>query len=257
MANNPRSLRPPLISIYDVLDYFALEKKKRGHTIFCFQVGANDGKNNDPVYKYFKDFGWKGLLVEPQVDVFENGLKKTYENNTNVILENVALAEKEGELPFYRVAISKSRWATGLSSFDKKSLLSHIENGYILRKAKEEGVDIPLSKEELIEEVKVPTSSVDILFNRHKISNIDVLCVDTEGFDFEILKLFNFTKYSPEVVLFESKNLSDRDFISAKKLLVDAGYNLFWEKGDTLALKMELPLMLKFKLKLKALKRKI
>jgi len=257
MANNPRKLRPPLISIYDVLDYFAQIKKSEGKNIFCFQIGANDGKNNDPVYKYFKDYNWKGLLVEPQVDVFNEGLKLTYAGNSNVILENVALAENNGELPFYRVSISKSRWATGLSSFDKKSLLGHIENGYIQRKAKEEGIIIPENQEKLIEEIKVPTSNVESLFRRHNISNFDVLCIDTEGFDFEILKLVDLKKFSPELILFESKNLSDNDFVSAKNLLSKLGYQLFWEKGDTLAIKMSLPILLKLKLKFKALKRKL
>ncbi len=257
MANNPRDLRPPLISIYDVLDNYAENKKNKNENIFCFQVGANDGKNNDPVYKYFTNYGWKGLLVEPQVDVFRHGLIKTYEGNQNVILENVALADKEGELPFYRVAISKARWATGLSSFDKNSLIGHIENGYILRKAQEEGVEIPNDPEKILEEVKVPTSTVDSLFKRHDISHVDVLCIDTEGYDFEILKLVDIKKYSPELILFESKNLSNEDFKSAKTLLLEAGYELFWEKGDTLAIKFSLPFFLKLQLKLKAWKRKI
>jgi FkbM family methyltransferase len=257
MANNPRKLRPPLISVYDVLDYFAQQKRQRNEEVFCFQVGANDGKSNDPVHPYFKDFGWKGLLVEPQVDVFEAGLTKTYAGNPRVILENVALANTEGELPFYRVAISKARWATGLSSFDKKSLLGHIENGYILRKAMEEGVEIPSDPEKLLEVVKVPTSTVSGLFTKHGVNKIDVLCVDTEGYDYEILKLIDFKKYSPELVLFESKNLSDPDFVAAKRLLTDAGYNLYWEKGDTLALKISMPLFLRCRLKIKALARKL
>lgn len=230
MANNPRKLRPPLISIYDVIDFFAEAKRKQGENIFCFQVGANDGKNNDPVYKYFKTFGWKGLLVEPQVDVFRDGLTKTYQGNSNVILENVALANQEGELPFYRVAISKARWATGISIFDKKSLLGHIENGYIIRKAKEEGVQIPSDPEKIIEIVNVPTATVDSLFKRHGISRLDVICIDTEGYDFEILKLIDFKKYSPELILFESKNLSDSDFIAAKNLLKKLAIIFFGKK---------------------------
>ena len=68
--------------------------KKNGKNVFCFQVGANDGRTNDPVHKYFRDYGWKGLLVEPQADVFNNELIKTYANNKNVILENVAIIKR-------------------------------------------------------------------------------------------------------------------------------------------------------------------
>lgn len=257
MANNPRHLRPPLISVYSVLDFYANKKKDKQQPVFCFQVGANDGKNNDPVHVYFKDYGWKGLLVEPQYDVFHEGLTKTYAGNKNVILENVALGNTDGELPFYRVAISKARWATGLSSFDRKSLEGHIENGYIIRKAKDEGIDVPTDPSKLIEVVKVPTSTITKLFGRHNLSAFDVLCVDTEGYDFEILKLIDWKKYQPQLVLFESKNLSNDDFEAAKKLLTDAGYHLYWEKGDTLAIKFELPKLLELKLKLKAILRKL
>lgn len=257
MANNPRHLRPQLTSIYTFLDFYANQKRKSNQNVFCFQVGANDGKTNDPVHKYFKDYNWSGLLVEPQADVFENGLTKTYAGNNRVKLENVALGKEEGSLPFYRVAISKARWATGLSSFDKSSLLEHIKNGYIIRKAQDEGVEIPADESKIIETVYVPTLKVESLFNKNHINNFQVLCVDTEGYDFEVLKLVDLTKYHPEVILFESKNLSDEDFVAAKTMLTKQGYELFWEKGDTLAIKTEYPAVVRLIHKLKAFWKKL
>lgn len=257
MANNPRHLRPPLTSIYTFLDYYADLKKRSGESIFCFQIGANDGKTNDPVHKYFKEYGWNGLLVEPQKDVFDVELSKTYQGFSQVKIENVALGKEEGSLPFYRVAISKARWATGLSSFDKKSIEEHIKNGYIIRKAKEEGVEVPQDPSKIIETVFVPTLKVQTLLDKNNVQNFNVLCVDTEGYDFEILKLIDFKKYSPEVILFESKNLSDEDFIQAKDYLMGYGYKLFWEKGDTLAIKLNYPSSVRYLHKLKAFLRKL
>jgi FkbM family methyltransferase len=257
MANNPRHLRPQLTSIYSFLDFYAQSMKDDSRNVFCLQVGANDGRTNDPVHKYFRDYGWKGLLVEPQTDVFNNELTKTYANNSNVILENVALGKEEGQLSFYRVAISKARWATGLSGFCKKSLEGHIENGYIQRKAKDEGVVVPDDLSKLIEEVKVPSVTTDTLLRKHQIESFDLLCIDTEGYDFEVIKLIDFKKYHPEVILFESKNLSDKDFIEAKTLLTSHGYTLYWEKGDTLAIKYAYPLYVKILHKMKAFIRKI
>lgn len=254
MANNPRALRPSLISIKDVLTFYANSKKD---TVFCLQVGANDGKNNDPVFKYFNSYGWKGLLIEPQVDVFENGLKKTYVHRPDLILENVALGTTEGSLPFYRIAISKARWATGLSSFDLKSLKSHIDSGYVGRKALEEGVSVPHDKNKMIETIHVPTVRVDTLLKKYSIKKVDVLCVDTEGYDFEILKLFNFSEIKPDIILYESKNLKDSDYIASKDLLTKNGYKLFWEKGDTLALRNELPLLLRARFYIKSFLKKI
>ncbi len=257
MANNPRHLRPPLTSTYDFLRYYAQTKRARNEPVRCLQVGANDGKTNDPVHEFFTNYGWSGILVEPQLDVFEQGLTKTYAGNSRVILENVALGKTEGQLPFYRVAVSKARWATGLSSFDRKSLEGHIENGYILRKAKEEGVAIPKTQDELIETVSVPTVTVEGLLAKHRVAKLDVVCIDTEGYDFEVLKLIDLGRLAPEVVFFESKNLSDEDFIAAKALLHTNGYQLFWEKGDTLAIRYPYPLVERLKGWVKAFSKKL
>lgn len=97
---------------------------------------------------------------------------KTYAGNANVILENVALGTKESQILFYRVAISKARWATGLSSFDRKSLEGHIDNGYIIRKAQEEGVKIPDDKNALIETVHVPIMTVYGLLKKHAFQSL-------------------------------------------------------------------------------------
>jgi FkbM family methyltransferase len=182
-------------------------------------------------------YGWRGLLVEPLVDVFQLELQKTYGGYPNVTLVNVALAPSNGSLPLHRVAVSRARWATGLSSFRRESLENHIANGYIERKARAEGVAVPSDPNELIEVVQVPTMTVATLLAENEVNQFDVLCIDTEGFDFEILKLFDFSAYRPDFVLFESKNLADDDYIAAKGTLVDAGYNLYWDNGDTFAVR--------------------
>jgi FkbM family methyltransferase len=180
------------------------------------------------------NFGWKGLLVEPLVDVYENELKVTYASVSNILLANVALAATEGQLPFYRVAISRARWATGLSGFRKENIQAHIENGYIQRRASEDGLQLPSNLDAIVETIFVPTTTVEKLFKSHDVSRVDVICIDTEGFDFEVLKLIDFTRYRPDIVIFESKNLSDDDYTSAKRMLEGAGYFLYWDGGDTL-----------------------
>jgi FkbM family methyltransferase len=153
----------------------------------------------------------------------------------------VALASSEGSLPLYRVAISRSRWATGLSGFRRENIQAHIDNGYIRRRAQEEGVAYPENPAHIIETVQVPTSTVDRLLAKHGVAHFDVLCVDTEGFDFEILKLINFDRYRPEVILFESKNLSDSDYRRAQDLLEWRNYHVYSDRGDTLATTVPFP----------------
>lgn len=246
MARNPSDLRPPLTSVKRFFRYYAEAKRTKEEEVFCFQIGANDGRSQDPCYPYFSGFHWKGLLVEPQIDVFENELIKTYAGNKRVILENVALGKVDGVLPFYRVSFSKARWATGLSSFNRESLEDHIANGYILRRAQEAGDQVPLNKEDWIETVQVPTMTVKTLLQKHNVDRANVVCIDTEGYDYELLKLIDLGKLAPEVVFFESKNLSDDDFVAAQELLSKLDYSLFWEKGDTLAIKYPYPISKKW-----------
>ncbi len=246
---NPRHLRPPLILISGVIRYFAQRCRAHKREVFCIQIGANDGKINDPLYHYFDQYGWKGLLVEPQVEVFENQLHKTYAHRPELILENVAIGPSGKTLPFYRLSCSSARWATGLASFDRKSIDAHIQSGYVKKKADAEGITLG---DDLVETVLVPMLGFTELLERHQIEHADLLCIDTEGFDFEVLQQFDFSAIRPNLVLYESKNLSDRDFISSQQLLRDAGYKLYWERGDTLAVCMTLPLLVAAKLRFAA-----
>jgi FkbM family methyltransferase len=221
--------------------YYAVRKRLRRQSVFCLQVGANDGVTNDPMNPYLQHWNWSGLLVEPQVDVFANGLQSTYRDNPRVILENVALAPEAGTLPFYRVAISDARWATGLSGFVRETIEKHIANGYIERKARADGIELPEDPDEIVEVLEVPTVTVDELVAKHGIASLDVVCIDTEGYDYEILKLVDLARLSPDVVLFESKNLSAEDTDAVHTLLRSHGYTLFRDGGDTLATRVPFP----------------
>lgn len=252
MANNPRHLRPSLSSIDDIIQYFADENYKSNSPVKCIQVGANDGKINDPIHKYVTEYKWDSIHVEPQTWVYENQLKKTYQNYPNARLENAAIADSNIELPFYHLSFTTERWATGLSGFDKSSLQHQIDRGYVDRKAKQHGVETPTNKEDYITESKVMTSTFDQLTDKYNFDKVDFLCIDTEGFDYEVLKLFNFSKFQPKVVLYESKNLKDEDYIASKSILEKNGYKLYWQKGDTLGIKFNYPITHRAISKLKA-----
>ena len=64
------------------------------------QIGAFDGKGSDPILDYIRRYRWRGLLIEPQPAVFE-ALKKNLAGREGLLFENVAIATKEGMLPFH------------------------------------------------------------------------------------------------------------------------------------------------------------
>src|SRR5262245_37291248 len=64
---NPEDLWPNLLG----------KLKRNTSDIFFVEIGAMDGISFDPLYKHVVSNGWRGLLVEPLPDLFEQ-LKETY-----------------------------------------------------------------------------------------------------------------------------------------------------------------------------------
>ena len=143
-------------------------------------------------------------------------MKQTYRDNSKLNLVNAAINDKNGVMPFYKLSFTNEVWATGLASFEKSNIQKHIDQGYVDRKSIKSGISLPSSKDEYIEEIEISTITFEKLLEDFQIENVNLLCIDVEGFDYNILKLFDFKKYSPEIVLYESKHLSDLDFTESK-----------------------------------------
>jgi len=206
------------------LGFFYNELSKSLPNIKVIQVGANDGINHDPIHKFIKRDSWTGLLIEPQSEVFRNKLFPLYRRNSGIFLENVAVSEENGLMNLYKIAFSNQRWATGLSSFQKETIDAKIDNGEIANVAKHHGDALPAKREDYIKTEKVETKSPAFLMEKYNLYKYDVLQVDAEGFDFEIVKMFNIKTYSPKVVVYEEKHLSDNMVLEVKQFLNESGY---------------------------------
>ena len=68
----------------------------------------------------------------------------------------------------------------------------------------------------------------------YEVQKIDLLQIDTEGFDYEILKLFKFDRVLPKAIIFESENLSKADLSECTNWLSEKGYKFQTFGGDTL-----------------------
>lgn len=64
---------------------------------------------------------------------------------------------------------------------------------------------------------------------------IDLLHIDTEGYDFEILKTIDFSVIQPAVILYETKHLSPCDQQASVELLSRYGYQIQLLGADALA----------------------
>ncbi|MDX2248175.1 MAG: FkbM family methyltransferase [Bacteroidia bacterium] len=201
------------------------------------QVGANDGINNDPIHKFVRRDKWKGVLLEPQKDIFENSLQKLYRRNSEIVTLNAALGESDGIAHLYKIGFSNSRWATGLASFEKQVLVDAFASGYVKRKADEENISVPPNPEDQIQIEEVPVICPKTLMAKYRIEKIDLLQIDTEGFDYRIIQIFRVSETKPRVIIYENIHLSAPDREACVQHLRENGYRVKVKGANTLAMR--------------------
>jgi len=216
---------------------FLFDRYSKQHAeVFFIQIGANDGMEHDPLLKFIRRDGWKGLLIEPQKDVFSQ-LQKLHRHTPEVILENAAVSKTNETRELYHLSFSQSRWASGLSSFIRTSLEAQIESGYVEACAQKEGVSLPADKKDYIASTPVNCHTLDFLKEKHHLPNINLLQIDAEGYDYEIIKMVNFDKIYPDLISFESGHLSAEDWKACEELLHAKDYQIYVKGRDAIAIK--------------------
>ena len=211
-------------------DFFNLYFSRVPTDFFFLQIGANDGVINDPIREYVVKYGLRGMGVEPQPAVFER-LCNTY-RGTSVECVNAAIGSKD--LTFYTVKTSMMTEEnfgamTCIASFNKKIMTG------LLKKNIPKGAD-PV---DYIDENAVPVMSFSDLVESRNIKKIDMLQIDCEGYDHELLRVFDFDRFSPSLINFESVFFSDAVREEIEDMLTARGYHLFRDEAwDTCAYKI-------------------
>jgi FkbM family methyltransferase len=191
------------------------------------QVGAYDGVANDPVHEIVRRFGWNAVLVEPQPAPFQR-LDELHSGNPRVQVFNVAISDRDGWRDLYVIEPSE-----GLPGFVEQ--IASFDRGHLMRaqKSAPKGIDLL----PLIKAVPVETWTFETLLMRSGIDHVDVLQIDAEGYDYELLKLFNPWGRRPAVINYEHAHLSLEQMNAAADLLIGCGYRLgmSFTGGDTVA----------------------
>jgi len=203
--------------------YLAVHKK-----IHFIQIGANDGVMNDPLYQFnIKNKSVvSGYVLEPLPDIFEK-LSQNYKKMPNISPVNLAIHADKAEMTLYRVKphlLSKIPvFAEGIASFDK----NHWKKTNII------------PNNDYIEEVLVTCIPIQTFIDLNKIQVLDLLVLDTEGYDYQILMDFNFNRIKPKIIRFEHglrNGIMDKDnFIKLCKYLNLFGYQIYLESYDATA----------------------
>lgn len=199
------------------------------HKKFSFlQIGANDGVMNDPIYKFNMDNSSvvSGYVLEPLPDIFKK-LSENYDSCPNIKAFNLAIHASESEMVLHRVKPSHKdkvpEFANGIASFNK----THWEKTNLIP-------DI-----NYMEEVIVKCTSFQNFIESNSINELDLLLVDTEGYDYEILMSIDFSLIKPRIIRFEhgvrNQLMSSNDFIKVCNHLNSFGYQIIAESYDATA----------------------
>lgn len=232
-----RLYKPKAGSMEEMMSAYS---KSIGANFTVIQIGANDGITHDPVHKFIKRNKWNGVLLEPQKYVFDKFLSKIYRKHGNISVVNAAMGYEDGTAPIYKIGFSTARWATGLTTFDKATLEKAFSSGHVARKCKKAGTTIPADDSSHIVEESVTILSANSLIKEYQVQKIDLLMIDTEGFDYEVIKMFDIASNKPGLIIFEKSHLSESDYQECEKLLLDNGYDIRKDGANTVAIKKEL-----------------
>jgi FkbM family methyltransferase len=208
---------------------------------FFLQVGAHNGVSNayDVLRDYVMRFNLRGLLIEPQARVFRE-LQENYKEQPGIYFENAAIGHNNGRQKLYTINknLDFLAYANEAASFDlsqvRKILEKHLRHEAkqdVVRRVKELG----LSVDDCIEPEIVETYTFESLLKKHGVHRVDLLEIDTEGFDYEVIKMADLRKLSPTLINYEHEHLNHADKHQCWRDLKALSYRLFTHGGDTCA----------------------
>ena len=180
-------------------------------SISVVQVGASYG--NDDLANHLKNNYPKldfALFVEANERLIPQ-LKQCYSQYENAIIDNIAVklpTHTGNELTIYYHTNDGPQY--GISSCDINHIYKHMEF-------------VPYLKDGEIKSFSVPCITLEQLFDKYNIKELDWLLLDVEGIDAELLLSFNWGKYKIKRVEFENLHLGEHKE-NIKQMFLDMGY---------------------------------
>lgn len=182
------------------------------------QIGANDGVRFDELGYFIKSQRPKSILVEP-IKFYFDQLSKNYCDYKNVYLENSAI-NQNGKIKYIYKVSEKflnhyDEHILGINSFDKNHLIKHgVKSSHI---AKEE----------------VNSISIKQLFEKYDIRKLDLLYVDTEGYDGNIIINFLETSNLNPIIIFEYIHI-DHDLFKTLITILNSKKYFYFKVNENL-----------------------
>nr|WP_131110243.1 hypothetical protein [Sulfuricystis thermophila] len=168
-----------------------------------------------------------GLVNDPFFEFFEV-LKLNYRNYPEVLPIRIAVHQPLLDAPIYRVK---------QESVYKYPPLSSRHRFFLFRPSQKSRY---CARGYLRGDGAMPTSPLMEVVTEFQMPNALLLQIDTEGFDADVIKMIDFTRLSPLLIKFESKNLPPIRKQETYPLLQLNGYRLYEEGADSIAVHSKL-----------------
>lgn len=186
-------------------------------------IGANDGINCDTLFQNLIPKNTIGLLVEPSLDYYQK-LKVNLKNFNKLIFLNSGLNEEKGKTFLYQINSlglkNFPEWGSAIGSFDRNHLIKHNV------------------KDEFIEKIEVRCVTFNDLLNQYPLfSKIDYLQIDTEGFDYNIVKMIDWNLFETKFIKVEWVNINKENVPKLISILENQGFRLYREGIDLIGVK--------------------
>jgi FkbM family methyltransferase len=208
--------------------------------ISIIQIGANDGRINDPIYRFvtkYKD-STSVILVEPQKELIPI-LQQNYSKHPSVAIINSAVG-KPGEA--YLFSVDEKFWGeievpyaknwpkyrapTGVTSFSKE----HVK-AWLKKYTKKESEKV----ENMIVKRLIEKHTLDDLLSQNNLQRqVDILQVDAEGHDDVVIYNSISEHISPLIINLEYTNLKNDRLSKCINWLGGKGYECFLSRFDML-----------------------
>src|SRR5262245_26243946 len=202
---------------------------RRAHRadFFFVNIGANDGVSNDPIYPFLRDYGWRGIAVEPLEPLFAE-LARNYAEFPGVVLERAAIAPEPR--PFYYIPAEagyERTWTRQVGTLDPRFLEKTIR----LMRAYEFDGPVPAGLEQAVVRIDVPCLSFDQLMAKHGAERVDFINIDAEGLDYEIACTIDLARWRPAIFCIETPDMDAEQVRALQRRLAMHGY-VFLEPFD-------------------------
>jgi FkbM family methyltransferase len=188
------------------------------------QVGANDGQREDPLRRHILANGLSGLMIEPNAAPFGR-LVEAYRDRPAVKAVQAAIGTEDGtvDLFVFDRAVENGHQLDLLSSLDR-SILDRIK--------RQDGL---LAQ---VVAMPVPQRKLTSLVVEQGFADASLLLIDTEGYDYEVLKTIDVEVFAPRMIQLEHIYLGGPSLAGAVKWLADRQYSTLFTHSELVGVRI-------------------